>query len=345
MIQHEAFNYLWSSLAGGLDSNRTRRIRDYQKKRLRRVELGLSLKPYFLEASWTNATGAVGEENVASTQPVTRDLLVLDGTIRTRSGNGGDIALDFANSEFFELLMIRTGGDSRVQVSRDYLQDAFLLGPQQCGIQDVSERLGQGQPWPITWPVPVHLLPNEQLQIRSRVLSALTTTDLETFAQFRCLMIDKRSQQNDLLIADVREYINRHETQEPRYLSMFTEGSHSIVFPSGSTQRTTAKTREADDHLLVLGYASLFARSNDDNDGSHSSPTWRLQTSDGHSFSREEIDVSCFGFAGPGMFYRSFPQPLFLPKGSSLSASFNAVFPAADFDLDQNYVIFRCVTV
>jgi hypothetical protein len=132
---------------------------------------------------------------------------------------------------------------------------------------------------------------------------------------------------------------------------MATEGGgKTISFPAtGAGQRCVARTKEADAPLLVLGYSTMCAR-NKNLFGSTtpitSWPKWRLSSSDGWSFSREEIDLNCWPQAGPGRFYRDFAMPFLLPAGSSLGASFStfAAIPDAEEQLD-NYVFFRCVTV
>lgn len=368
MIFNETYDYLFNELAGGQDAAATTRKLDYERKRLRRVLLSRSIKPYFLEASWTTAAGGgvFLDEAVASTQPLTKPLLVLDGAIRTANPTfvaGRSTQLggqqDFNN---FELQIVRLSGGSRVQMQDRYIRDEHLLTPAQAAIRayipvatgGAGTRLGQGAPNPLTWPVPLRLMENELIQVKSRILQGGMPASRTTFCQFRGVIADNDAE-DDRLVNDLRDYIKAHPKQHPYYLSMFSENARSIVFPAtGALQRTAAKTKEAPEHLLVVGYAALFARSAglldaDDNNiatGTTCSPKWRLESSSGHAFSREEIDLACYAYPGPGFFWQEFPQPFFLPKGSSLSASFSTLsaIQNAQEQID-NYVIFRCVTV
>lgn len=344
MIYNETFDFLWAQMAGGLDKNATRRLKDYQRKRLCRALLGRALKPYILEASWLNTTGAVTEETVANTTPLTQPLMVADGAIRT-TDIGGQGASDLNN---FEILLARTGGNSRVQVSSVPIRDSHLLTPAQLGIKKVitTNLFGYGNCYPNTWPVPLELLPNELLQVRAKVLTGGVPAGETTFTQFRCVASDSEPG-DDLLEADLRQSIAASSVQSPVYLSMFTEGFHSIAFPgTGANQITAAKTREIRDHLLVTGYATLFARATAGGNGSACDPKWRLTASNGWSFSKSEIDINTYAYAGPGLFWQRFPCPFLLSKGSSLSASFSTRGAiTTQLERIENYVIFRCVTV
>ena len=344
MIYNEAFDYLWAQMAGGLDKNATRRLKDYQRKRLCRALLARAIKPYFLEASWVNAAGTAGEETVASTSPLTQPLIVVDGAIRTTDiGASGS-----ADNNNFEIALFRTGGNSRVQVLSVPIKDEHLLTPAQLGIREVfnSAKLGYGNTWPNTWPAPIDLMANELLQLRAKVLTGGVPAGETTFAQFRCLTIDNEPG-DDNFEAELRRFIADSPIQRPIYLSMFTEGFHSIAYPdTGADQRTIAKTREAQDHLLVTGYATLFARATAGGNGSACDPKWRLHASNGWAFSDAEIDVNTYGYAGPGLFWQELPFPFLLPKGSSLSASFSTRGDiTTELERIENYVIFRCVTV
>lgn len=359
MIYNETFDYVWSTLAGAGDAAATTRLNDYQRKRLRRALLSRSIKPYFLEARWTNTAGTAGEESVAVTAPVTEPLMVIDGAIRTSNptfvaGRGAQLGTqeDFNN---FELQLFRTSGDSRVQMMQGFIKDEHLLVPAQAALRSYVRRgrLGQGAPYPVTWPVPLRLAPNELIQVTSRVLQGGLPADRTTFCQFRAVSADNRAEE-DSFVRDLEAQIKARPIQKPYFLSMFSENARSIAFPAtGALQRTVAKTREAPEHLLVLGYAALFARSTGLEDGgvkmttgSTCSPRWRLQSSDGYAFSREEIDVACYEYPGPSYFWREFPQPFLLRKGCSLSASFSTL-TAIQNALEQidNYVYFRCVSV
>ncbi len=361
MVYDEAYDYLWQKLASGQDRYATRRLKDYQRKRLRRAQLALALRPYFLEAFWTNTAGTAGETNIASTQPTTEPLFVLDAAVRTTTAVQGS-----ADNNNLEILLYRTGGDSRVQISKTGLKDEHLFTPAQCALRNVlgnvaggnPPKLGHGAPWPLTWPVPLEIWPNELLQLTSSVLTGGMPAGSVTFVQFRCININNEAE-NEQLIADLRAQIVARDQQRPIYLNMASRDAHSIAFDAtGASQRITAKTREAESHLLVLGYSVALARQQagvtaDDANGftngpfsSAANPRWRLQGSSGYGFSKEEIDISTFAFAGPGWFWQQLPAPFLLPKGSSLSASFSTLNAIANaFEQTENYVIFRCVEV
>lgn len=362
MIFYETYDYLWSSLAAGNDARATIRLQEYQRRRLRRALLARSIKPYLLEAKWAVTTGLAGEEHKALTSPVTKPLIVLDGAIRT-SAPATNAAITAqvgsqADRNNFELRIRRTSG-SRIQISESYIKDEHQLTPAQAAIRPraltattYARRLGQGAMYPLTWPVPIRLQDNELLQVESRILDGAVTAESTTFCQFRAVCADNQAE-DDNLTRDLNEYIKAHPTQRPYYLSMFSENARSITFPAtGLLQRTTAKTREAPEHLLVIGYAALFARNQGaiatgmSELGTSCSPRWRLTSSDGHSFSRDEIDLACYAYPGPGYFWAEFPQPFLLTKGSSLAASFSTLdaIQNATEQID-NYVIFRCVTV
>jgi len=359
MIFSETYDYLFSQLAAANDAGATTREKDYRRKRLRRALLSRSIKPYILQASWINAAGTAGEESIALTLPVTKPLIILDGAIRTSNptfvaGRSGQLGSqeDFNN---FELQIIRTAGDSRVQIADRFIKDEHLLTPAQAAIRAfVPERLGQGAPNPLIWPVPLRLRSNELLQVKSRVLAGGIPSGRTTFTQFRGVIADNDAE-DESLIADLEKYIAENPVQRPGWLSMFSEDAKSIAFPAtGALQRTTARTRESSEHLLIIGYAALFARSTGLVDagalrvttGTTCSPRWRLQSSNGHAFSQEEIDLACYAYPGPGFFWAEFPQPFLLPKGSSLSASFSTL-TAIQNAVEQidNYVFFRYVTV
>jgi hypothetical protein len=181
-------------------------------------------------------------------------------------------------------------------------------------------------------------MPNELIQVKSKVAAGGITAGKTTFTQFRAVMVDNAAE-DDAFIASLRAQIKANPIQRPVYLSMFSENA-----------RTTAKTRETSEHLLVIGYTALFARSTGftaiDTAGTTCSPKWRLQSSSGHAFSKEEIDLACYAYPGPGFFWAEFPQAFLLPKGSSLSASFSTLDPIQDaLEQIDNFVIFRCVTV
>lgn len=355
MIYDETFDYLWHQLANPLDLQATRRLKDYQKKRLKRAQLAAALRSYFLEAQWTVTTGAVNQIYVGSTKPTTQPLLMLDGSIRTTADNSGGAATDNNN---FDIQLIRSGGDSRVQPSTSFVRDEHLLTPAQCPILPIKTSLGQGTPWPETWLVPLSLAPNELLQLTAKVLVGGVPAEETTFAQFRTVAVNGRNE-DEKLTAELRDWITANDLQRPVYLAMTSEGARSIVYPDGTaTARTTAKTVETEAPLLVIGYSVLFNRGG--NDGGvppipitfpSSNPKWRLESSDGWAFSKEEIDISTFAFAGPSYFWQQMPFPFLLPKGSSLAASFsrrnavNSADEAAVIENQDNYVIFRCVTV
>jgi hypothetical protein len=351
MLFNENFDFLWHQLANAQDLNATRRLKDFQRKRLKRALLAAAIRSYFLEANWTNAAGTLGETVVGSTQPTNQDLLVVDGAIRT-TDIGASLSADNNN---FEIQMIRTGGDSRVQPSTGFIKDEHFLTPAQVAIRNIATALGQGAMWPVTWPVPIYLAPNELLQLTSRVLTGGVPAGEQTFAQFRCVNVNGRNG-DDVLAGDLRDWIAAHDLQKPVYLSMESEGFHSIAYPDSTAAAvTTAKTQETNAPLLVIGYSLLFDRDR----VSGTTPVaygtanakWRLQSSDGWTFSKEEIDCNCFPYAGPQFFWNEFPFPFLLPKGGSLSASFsrrNAPTGAAGLQTTENqdnYVIFRCVTV
>lgn len=353
MIFNETYDYLFSSLAGASDANVTLRLQAYQRKRLRRALLARSIKPYFLEASWAVGLGTAGETHTALTMPVTKPLIVLDGAIRT--GNpSNDVGTTNQDLNNFELQLIRTGGDSRVQMAQDFIKDERLLTPAQAALKPFQGigLPGQGAPYPLTWPVPLRLAANELIQVKSRVLTGGVPAELTTFCQFRGVLVDDNAEDDAFVIA-LRDYIKANPIQKPYFLSMASDNAKSITFPAtGALQRTVAKTREAPEHLLVIGYAALFARSQTlaASDpvavGTTCSPKWRLEASNGHAFSREEVDINCYAFAGPGFFWQEFPKPFLLPKGSSLSASFSTLDAIANaLEQIDNYVIFRCVTV
>lgn len=346
MIFNEAFDYLWNQLANTQGVNATRQLKDYERKRLRRALLARSIRSYFLEATWLNTVGTAGTQVVASTLPVTQPLTVLDGAIRTTDiANAGT-----ADGNNFDLWIRRTAGNARIQPSRLFVKDEHILTPAQAAIRPVLPLLGQGACWPLTWPVPLKLMSNELLQVTSKVAVGGVGVNERTFCQFRAVNMDNRSE-DDNLIADLRDTIKLNPRQKPVYLSMFSEGAHSITFDNtGATARAVAKTREAETHLLVLGYAALFARSNPGQLGSSANPRWRLTASYGHSFSKEEIDINTFAYAGPGDFWQQMPYPFLLPRGSSLSASFSPGLTSAagianELERVQNYAIFRCCTV
>lgn len=353
MIFEETYDYLFNQLAGASDASATTRLADYERKRLRRALLARSIKPYFLEASWSVGTGLVNELNVALTQPVTKPLIVLDGAIRT-ANNSNDVGTTNQDLNNFELQLIRTGGDARVQISQSYIKDEQQLTPAQAALRPFQSigLPGQGAPYPLTWPVPLQLQANELIQVKSKILTGGVPAELRTFCQFRGVIADNNAE-DDAFIGDLRDYIKAHPMQRPYYLSMSSENAKSITFPAtGALQRTTAKTREAPEHLLVIGYSAQFARSQTlaASDpvavGTTCSPKWRLESSNGYAFSREEIDVNCYAFAGPGFFWQEFPQPFLLPKGCSLSASFSTLDAIANaLEQIDNYIFFRCVTV
>lgn len=366
MIFNETFDFLFNQLAGANDAGATTRLLDYQRKRLRRALLSRSIRPYTLEASWLNsASGAVGETFTANTQAVTKPLIVLDGAIRTANPTfvGGRSAQLGTQEDFnnFEIQMIRSGGDSRVQVTIGKIKDEHLLCPSQAAVRQyvpfaggIGTRLGQGAMYPLTWPVPLRLMPNELLQVRSTILLGNVPASRTTFCQFRCVSVDNEAE-DDNFIADLRQYIKDHPKQRPYFLSMYSDNARSIAFPAtGTLQRTTAKTIEAPEHLLVLGYSALFARSKGLLDGgglnvasgTTCSPKWRLESSNGYAFSREEIDIATYAYAGPGLFWNEFAHPFLLPKGCSLSANFSTLsaIQNAQEQID-NFIIFRCVTV
>jgi hypothetical protein len=334
----EAFDHLWNSLAGATDLNATRRLKDYQKRRLRRALLGRSLRSYFLEASWTNTAGTAGEQTVASTKAVTKPLIVFDGAIRSQLASGND--------NNFNILLRRTAGDSRVQPSQGFVKDEHILSPAQLAIRNIIASLGQGNCWPLRWPVPMRLAPNELIQITAQVLTGGVTAGNKTWVQFRALNVNNRAEE-DAFVADLREAIQANAQQRPLYLQMYSPNASSITFPAtGLLQHTTAQTREAPEHLLVLGYAALFARNTANGQGTTCNPKWRLQADNGYTFSREEIDVNCYAYAGPGLFWNELPHPFLLPKGSSLSASFSTFTTiASERERIENYVVFRCVTI
>ena len=331
-------------MAGGLDKNATRRLKDYQRKRLCRALLARAIKPFILEASWVNETGAAGEATVANTTPITQPLIVVDGAIRTTDVG----AAPSADNNNFEVVMFRTGGNSRAQVSIVPIKDEHLFTPAQLAIRNVlpTAKLGYGNTWPNTWPVPIGLLPNELLQLRAKVLAGGVPAGETTFVQFRTVAVDNEPG-DDVFEAELRRAIVGNPIQQPIYLPMHTEGFHSIAFPNtGANQRTLAKTDETRDHLLVVGYATLFARPTAGGNGSACDPKWRLQSSNGWSFSKKEIDINTYGYAGPGLFWQQLPYPFLLPKGSSLSASFSTRGAiTTELERIDNYVIFRCVSV
>jgi len=358
MIFEETYDYLFNELVGS--ANVSTRSRDYQRKRLSRALLARSVRPYLLEASWINVAATVGEANIASTQGVTNPLIVLDGAIRTSApaAIGGVTAQQGSQADrnSFELQLFRTAGNSRVQLMERFIKDEHLLTPAQAAIRPYifNGRLGQGAPYPLTWPVPMRLMPNELIQVKSQVLSGAGTllpAGSSTFCQFRAVMTDNKTE-DDALIADLQTQIAM-QPRRPIILQMYSDNAKSITFPAtGLLQRTTAKTREADSHLLVLGYAALFARSAGliatgmSELGTTCSPKWRLHSSNGHAFSKEEVDIACYGYASPGSFWTEFPNAFLLPKGSSLSASFSTLDAIADAtEQRDNYVLFRCVTV
>lgn len=351
MLYDETFDYLWNQLANPLDLQATRRLKDYQDKRLKRALLAAALKSYFLEASWQQTAGTIGETKVASTEPVTQPLLVLDGAIRT-TDQAASLTADNNN---FEIQILRSGGDSRVQISRLFIKDEHQLTPAQCAIRNIAASLGQGAPWPETWPVPIYLAPNETLQLTAKSLSAVPAEET-TFVNFRSVAVNGRDQ-DEKLAADLRDWVKANDLQRPVFLSMVTEGFRSIVYPDATAvARTTAKTMETDAPLLVIGYSALFNR---DRVGAGNvavpygtaNAKWRLQSGDNWSFSKKELDINTFAYAGPPFFWQQMPFPFLLPKGSSLSASFsrlNAPQGAAGLQTTENqdnYVIFRCVTV
>ncbi len=344
MIYNEAFDHLWAQMAGGMDRNAVRRLKDYQRKRLCRAMLARCVKPYLLEASWVNAAGTAGELTSASTTPVTQPLMVLDGTIRTTDiGASGS-----ADNNNFSILLARTGGNSRVQVSQDFVKDEHVFTPAQLPMRNVITNtiLGYGQSWPNTWPVPLDLLPNELLQVRGVVLAGGVPAGETTFVQFRCAMIDAEPG-DDLFESVLRKYIEATPVQKPKYLGMFSDGAHSIVYPAtGTLQRTTAKTRETDEPILITGYSTLFARGTAGGNGSTCDPKWQLSSSNGYTFSNSEIDVNTYAYAAPGQFWQELPFPFLLPAGSSLSASFSTRGAIAnESERIDNYVIFRGVSV
>jgi hypothetical protein len=359
MIYDETFNYLWTQLANDFDVQATRRMKEYQKKRLKRAQLALAIKSYFLEASWNARAGTVGEISVATTLPTTQPLLAVDGAIRTT-----DKAFSGAqNNNNFAIQMIRTGGDSRVQPSTSFIKDDHLFTPAQAAILNITPDLGglittgllgQGAPWPLTWPVPMYLAKNELLQLTSQIQTGGVPSEETTFVQFRTVNVNGKNE-DDKKVAELRDWINANDLQRPIYLSMVTEGFRSIAYPDNTaTARTTAKTMEAQQPLLVIGYSLLFARDRKNAASGNptlasSNPKWRLQSSDGWSFSKEEIDCNTFAYAGPQFFWQQFAFPFLLPKGSSLSASFSRLNAPDGTDNEKeridNYVIFRCVTV
>lgn len=346
MVFNEAQNFLWKEMAYGQDKDAVKRLKDYQRTRLRRALLARSIRSYFLEASWTNTTGLAGEQTVAMTQPVTMPLLVLGGAIRTTDiGASGS-----PSNNNFEIQMRRTGSD-KVQPTVGFVKDEHLLTPWQLSIQDIDPvngpLFGHGSCWPITWPVPIKLKPNEVLQLTANVLAGGVPAGETTFAQFRCASIDNRSTPDDVTIADLRQWIKDNPRQRPVYLSMFTKGSRSVAFPNtGTGQHTTAQTREVEAPLLVLGYSMLTARNRTGGLGSSADPKWRLNTTIGYAFSKEEIDCNTFAFAGPGYFWQELPHPFLLPKGAALIASFSSRGDVSTaLEKVGNYVIFRCVSV
>lgn len=344
MIYNEAFDYLFSQLANGTDRDAIKRQKDYQRKRLARALSARTLKPYLLELSWTNTAGTAGETNVANSKPLTAPLVITGGAIRTTDiGASGS-----ADNNNFKIQLFRTGGNSRVQISSDPIKDEHLLTPAQLGIRNVKPTtiLGYGQSRPSSWPAPLGLMANELLQARSTVLTGGVPAGETTFLQFSGIMPDNRPN-SDQMEADLRQWINDNPTQRPVYLSMTTEGFHSITYPgTGANQRTQAKTRESDAWMLITGYAALFGRSIAGQNGSTCDPKWRLSNSDGWTMSADEVDVNCYEYAGPGLFYRQLPCPLLLPKGGSLAASFSTRGNVANAtEQKQNYVIFRGVTV
>lgn len=343
-VYSENFDYLWAQMAGGLDKDATRRLKDYQRKRLRRALLARSIKPIFLEATWTNTTGNAGEQTVANTLPITQPLIVADAAIRTTDiGAAGS-----ADNNNFEILIARTGGNSRVQLSRVFVKDEHLFSPAQLAIREVfpANKLGYGNTWPNTWPVPLGLLSNETIQLRATVLTGGVPAGEQTFVQFRCVATDNESA-DDQLQADLQRAVQETAIQKPVYLSMTTEGFNSIAFPNtGADQRTTAKTKEARSHLLITSYATLFARATAGGNGSACDPKWRLQASNGWSFSPNEIDLNTYAYAQPGGFWQELPFPFLLPQGSSLSASFSTRGNiTTQLERIENYVIFRGVNV
>lgn len=344
MIYEETFDYLWNQLAGANDARVTTREKDYQRKRLKRALLARCMKPYFLEAEWTNITGLAGETLIALTDPVTRPLLVLDGALRTTG-----TAEATPDGHNFEIRIERTGGDSRVQPSTGFIRDVMLLTPAQAALRPIitlTPSGGHGALYPLRWPVPLKLAANELLQVESRVLPGNVTADVTTFAQFRAVAVDNEAE-DDYLVRELRETINAVELQKPVFLEMCSENARTIVFPAaGANQHTVAKTREAENHLLVLGYAALFGRGIAGQMGSSCSPKWRLQSSDGHSFSKDEVDINTYAYAGPGFFWNELPYPFMLTKGNSLSASFSTRDAiASETERIDNMIIFRCVNV
>lgn len=343
MIYNETYDQLFNQLAGNGGQPE-----DYARKRLRRAMLGRALKPYFLEVSWLTVAGApgiiAGSNYVASTLGVTQPLLVVEGAIRTTNAAGTG-----ANLDNYALLLRRTAGNSRVQVSQIAIHDEHMLTPAQLGIRAIVNGLeGQGACWSERWPVPLTLEPNELIQIRATVLAGGIAAGDTTFCQFTALCPDNHDDDDAQIAAALRVYIASHLTQRPVFLSMTSEHARSIVFPAtGADQRTTARTQETTEPLLVTGYAALFGRGNATGAyGSTANPKWRLTSSAGHTFSKEEVDLNCYGYAGPGFFWRELPQPFLLPAGASLNASFSTLNNIAnEADRIDNYVIFRCVTV
>lgn len=344
MIYNEAFDFLFAQMAAPQDRDAVKRKKDYERKRLCRAMLARALKPYWLQLSWVNTTGAAGEETVANSKPLLQPLIVIGGAIRTT-----DItATGSADNNNFEISLFRTGGNSRVQLMSTPIKDEHLLTPAQEAIREViiDAILGQGQSWPNYWPVPLGLLPNELVQVRAKVLAGGVPAGNTTFIQLQAIMADNKPG-SDIAEAELRAWIASNPIQRPVYLSMFTEGFHSIAYPdTGANQRTTAKTRETDAPILITGYSTLFARATAGENGSACDPKWRLSASNGWTFSTDEIDVNCYEYAGPGYFYRELPVPFLLPKGGSLSAAFSTRGSiTTQLERIENYVIFRGVTV
>lgn len=346
MIYNETFDQLFNELAGQAGS-----LSDYQRKRLRRAMLSRSLKPYFLEASWTTIAGApgitAGSTYVASTLGVRKPLLVVEGAIRTTSDAG-----TAANADNYALLIRRTAGNSRVQVSQIAVRDEHILTPAQLGIRAIPAAgavMGQGGCWPSRWPVPLSLEPNELIQITATILTGGIPAGDTTFCQFIALCPDSQEDDDsERLAAALKAYIASHATQRPVFLSMTSDGARSIAFPAtGASQRVTARTQEVTEPLLVIGYAALFDRGNTTGAyGSNANPKWRLTSSAGHTFSKEEVDLNTYGYAAPGAFWRELPQPFLLPAGASLNASFSTLGSIAnEHERIDNYITFRCVTV
>jgi hypothetical protein len=306
MIYKDNFNRLFSILAGE-DVKAT--LAAHDRKRLRRALYALKVQNYFLNLQFTNATGAAGVRGVSITAPLKQQLIIRGGSQNALPFT--TVALQ-SEAGTCDIRLYRSS-PSRPQLSREFICDAHYIGG--------GRR--QGQKWSLDWPVPWVIDPNEVIRAEFLQQSATFAGTVYNVGLYG-VTVDHSFRCEKTLLESLQEQICR-TTPRPLYLNMKNDqGAGSLTFPAiGANQRIVARTDEAEEHLLVLGFRRTVFISGITG-GLQFSPYGTVQflVSGDYSLSRGEIPVAAFElFTTEVEAYFHFAVPYLLQRGSSIGAA------------------------